>query len=129
VPVPPGSRITAAWLQFTTDDEASANLWIRGEKSPNAAPFTTAKRNITSRPKTRSKVAWNPPSWAVSGTSGPDQKAGELRGIVQEQIDQPGWAAGNALVFIITGHGRRTAASFDTGAPPRLHIEYETLGD
>jgi len=129
VPIPKGSKVTKAHLQFTTAEEAKADLWIRGEKSPNAASFTTAKRNITSRPKTRAKVAWNPPSWAVPGTEDAAQRAEGLALIIQEQIDQPAWVAGNALVFIITGHGRRTAGSFDTGDPPTLYVEYETLGD
>ena len=45
---------------------------------------------------------------------------------MQEQIGQPGWAPGNALAFLITGEGRRTAEAYDgvTWAAPLLHVEY-----
>ncbi|MBW2412523.1 MAG: hypothetical protein JRF72_22210, partial [Deltaproteobacteria bacterium] len=46
--------------------------------------------------------------------------------IVQEIVDRPGWASGNAMAFIIEGPGRRTAVAYDqdSAKAPLLHVEY-----
>ena len=131
VSVPPKARILRAYIQFTTADEARADLWIRAFASDDLPTFVEEKRNITSRPKTRAKVAWNPPSWSTSGVAEEAQRTTDLSSLVQEVVNRANWKPGGAMGFIITGHGRRTAASFDTDPAfaPRLHLEYETLGD
>jgi hypothetical protein len=46
--------------------------------------------------------------------------------VIQEIVDRPGWSAGNALVVIVTGSGKRVAESYN-GLPsgaPLLHVEY-----
>jgi len=47
--------------------------------------------------------------------------------VIQQVVDRPGWASGNAMAFIITGSGHRTADAFEGGAAnaPLLHIEYQ----
>ncbi len=50
----------------------------------------------------------------------------DLSPIVHEIVNREGWSSGNALAFVITGTGRRTADAYD-GDPalaPRLHITY-----
>ncbi|MBQ0740072.1 hypothetical protein J9332_37890, partial [Aquimarina celericrescens] len=57
------------------------------------------------------------------------QRTPELKDIVQEVINQPGWGISSALTFVITGKGRRTAESYD-GSPsqaPLLVIDYSTV--
>jgi hypothetical protein len=46
---------------------------------------------------------------------------------MQQVVSRPGWASGNAMAFIITGSGHRTADAFDGSAPnaPLLHFEYQ----
>ena len=41
-------------------------------------------------------------------------------------MSRTGWTSGNAMAFIITGTGTRTAEAFEGGAStaPMLHIEY-----
>ena len=131
VAIPAGSRITRAYIQFTTTDDVPAGLWIRGEKTVNAAPFTAAAKNVTSRRKTRAKVLWDAPSWTLGGEAGEAQRTKDLSTVVQEQIDQPGWQSGGPLVFIIAGRGHRPMATWDTDPAfaPKLYIEYEALGD
>lgn len=46
--------------------------------------------------------------------------------IVREIVARPGWSAGNALVVIITGTGKRTAEAFDGTFAPVLHVTYRT---
>ncbi len=55
-----------------------------------------------------------------------DPKTPDLTPIVQEIIGRSGWASGNAMAFIITGSGHRTAKSYNgaTGSAPLLHVEY-----
>lgn len=53
----------------------------------------------------------------------------DLSTIVQEIVDRPGWASGNAMAFIIESNGvlgRRTAVSYDqnSGFAPLLHVAY-----
>jgi hypothetical protein len=50
----------------------------------------------------------------------------DLAVLVQGLVDRGDWAAGNAIVFIITGSGVRTAESYDGEhlAAPILPVEY-----
>jgi hypothetical protein len=134
IPVPPKAHIVSAHIQFTTADETPATLLIRGQAIADAPTFTTALKNVTARRKTRAKVAWAPPSWAVAGTADADQRTSDLSSVVREIVHRAGWKAGNAMVFIITGRGARSAASYDTNPDdaalaPRLIIEYEPKVD
>ncbi|MGA1790807.1 MAG: PilC/PilY family type IV pilus protein [bacterium] len=61
---------------------------------------------------------------------GENPRTPDLKSIVQEIVDRSGWASGNAMVFIITGSGQRTAESYDgsSGKAPLLHIAYTYSG-
>ncbi|OQX73950.1 MAG: hypothetical protein B6D59_04060 [Campylobacteraceae bacterium 4484_4] len=128
LPIPKGSRILHAYIQFTVDETTSrsTNLKIFGEKSANAAPYTNEKNDITLRSKTSHKAGWSPASWNHKGASGERQKTPDLKGIVQEIVDQDGWESGHALAFIITGSGKRVAVSYEGNhqKAPLLQIEY-----
>jgi Bacterial Ig domain len=126
VDVPQGATLTRAYVQFQVDEKGTtaASLTVRGESSDNAAGFATAAFGISSRPRTTASVGWTPPAWSVIGAAGPDQRPPDLSSVLQEIVNRPGWSAGNALVLLVTGSGRRTAESFEGGAPPILHLEY-----
>ena len=64
------------------------------------------------------------PAWQTLEAAGPEQLTPNLAQVLQEVVDRPGWASGNALTVIITGIGRRTAESFEGGAPPILRVDY-----
>jgi hypothetical protein len=54
-----------------------------------------------------------------------------LSAVVQEIVDRVGWAEGNAMAFVITGTGERTAESFNgdsSGAPVLTVIYAESIG-
>jgi hypothetical protein len=126
--IPKGAVITKAYLQFTAGGTSSnaATLSIQGEAKPNAAPFSAKKRNVSSRTRTINSVAWSPAAWLQLKANGPDQRTPNLAPIVQEIVNQQGWAAGNSLVMIITGTGKRVAEAYeaDHAGAPLLHIEY-----
>ena len=127
IPIPVGYVVTAAWVQFRSDETSSgdASLVLQGEASTNAAPFTTAAGSLSSRPRTAQSVAWSPPTWDSVNEVGPDQRTPDLSALIQAVVDRPGWASGNALALIVTGSGRRTADPVEGGFPPVLHLEFE----
>jgi myo-inositol-hexaphosphate 3-phosphohydrolase len=133
IEIPPGAEILAAHVQFQVEDRTSGvtDLTIAGEAVADAAVFQASAGNVTSRERTAATVVWLPPPWATIGAAGPDQRTPDLAAIVQEIVDRPGWASGNALALIVTGTGSRIAESFD-GAPgdaPLLHVRYTTGDD
>lgn len=131
VKIPQGAVITNAYIQFKADESSSrtVNLTINGEASANASMFTTTPRNLSRRPRTSNSVAWSPPAWSRRGDMGAAQQTPNLKPIVQEIVNQPGWVSGNSLVIIITGKSnKRVAKSFegDPSSAPLLHVEYST---
>jgi hypothetical protein len=66
----------------------------------------------------------------VVGEAGVDQRTEDVSTIIQEIVNRPGWASGNAVVLIITGNGTRWAESYngDAAGAPMLHLEVEPGG-
>lgn len=132
VAVPPGSSITDAWVQFQVNetDSGSTSLVVRGEASDDAATFTTSGYDISSRPVTTAFASWSPPAWTVVDERGPDQRTPSIAGVIQEIVDRPGWADGNAIVIIVSGSGTRTADAYeaDPAGAATLHLEYTPGG-
>lgn len=128
VGVPADATIATASVQFRVDEVSTGDtsLTIRGQAADDPGTFTTAKWNISSRPRAAAAVEWIPTPWTTVRQVGPAQRTPDLAPVIQEIVDRPGWASGNALVLIVTGTGRRTADSFDGGWAPVLHIEYST---
>ena len=126
--IPYGAVIQNAWIQFTADAVSSdtASLTIRTEAVDNAGTFTTATDNISLRAKTSAAVNWVPGAWNQDDESGPVQRTPNLAPVIQNVVNRPGWSAGNAMAFIITGSGSRIAKSYerDVYGAPYLHIEY-----
>ncbi|MGA1796336.1 MAG: PilC/PilY family type IV pilus protein [bacterium] len=125
--VPRGAWITTAYISFEaagTNSEAT-NLTIAAESTDDAGTFSNTSGDITRRSTTSASISWNNvPAWSSVGErhSTPD-----LSAIVREITGRPGWEAGNDMVFIISGSGKRVAASRDNaqGKAPLLHIEYD----
>lgn len=130
VPVPAGSTITSATIQFTSDEVHTrpTSLTIAAEAADSAPTFARTPKNISNRPRTKGSAQWTPAPWTTEGAAGPDQRTPDLSSIVQEIISRPGWVEGNAMTFIITGSGRRNSESRnkDKGTPAQLTIQYTT---
>ncbi len=125
--IPVGSIITAAWLQFETDEKksAAASLTIRGIAADNTPAFVNkGPYNISSRPRTTAAVSWSPQAWTVVQERGANQRTPDLAAVLTEIVTRPGWASGNAMGFVITGTGVRTAESFNGTRAPALHVEF-----
>lgn len=128
--IPAGATITKAYIQFTTDEahSGSSGLTIRGEDTGNAASFTTASYNVSYRTMTSASVAWSATDWTTVGTAGSSQRTPELKSIVQEIVNRGDYNPLGAMVFVITGNGRRTAEAYEGSSSNAalLHVEYTT---
>ena len=129
VAIPQGAMITAAYLEFETDETGSSltTVTIAAEATDNAAAFTSTNFNLTGRAVTLASVGWNIPAW---GTINQKHQSPDLSTVVQEVVDRGGWSTNSNLAFIITGSGTRTAEAYDgePAAAPLLHVEYTTGG-
>jgi PKD repeat protein len=130
VDIPPGATIIKSYLQFQADETSAEEtlLKIAGENSDNASPFNNFSWDISSRERTMAEVWWSPEPWTIVGEAGVNQRTPEISSIISEIVNLPGWSAGNALAFIITGTGYRVAESYDgnQNGAPLMHVEYLT---
>jgi acid phosphatase type 7 len=128
--LPKGAAITNAYLQFKASGVSSdvTSLTIQAQASDNAITFGSTSFGISTRSKLPASVSWSPVAWSVNAEAGLNQRSPDLTALVKAIVDQPGWASGNALAFIITGSGKRVAFSFDgdPASAPLLHVEYTT---
>jgi len=129
VGIPQGASITGAYIQFTVDEATTepTQLSIAGQASNNAAKFSGALFDISSRPRTAANVGWIPQPWITVGEAGEAQRTPDLAPVIQEIVNRSGWSSGNALAIIVNGSGRRVAESYngDPAAAPLLHVEFE----
>ena len=125
VAVPKGATITAASVRFRVDESSAdaTSLTIRGHDADDAAAFGMDDGDLSSRPVTAAQVPWTPGSWLTPGL---DQETPDLAPVIQELVDRAGWSAGNSVVLLLTGTGRRVAESYEGSAAGAavLHVEY-----
>jgi len=134
VGVPDGAIIVSAWVQFTADNEylsgEPVNLAIWGRLEPNPDPFAGNKA-VSSAPKTSVHAKWTDlPEW-TSGGRGPDQQTSDISAVIEELVNQQGWAAGNALALIIGDDPDNPSKSIrsvvSSVSAILLHVEYTSL--
>jgi len=129
VKVPKGALITRAYVQFRADEthNGATTLTLKAQNADNPGTFTTNDK-ISTRPLTTDSVRWaDIPAW-VTGDAGDAQRTPDLAKLVQTVVNRGGWASGNAMVFVVSGTGKRVADSFDDTEAARkaaeLVIEY-----
>jgi hypothetical protein len=126
IAIPARATIVEAYIEFAADekDRAATSLIFRGEATDTAAPFADPNGDISRRSLTTASVAWpDVPAWTITHEQ---HQTPNLSPIVQEIVDRDGWSSGNALAFIISGTGKRTAEAYegDPARAPRLVITY-----
>lgn len=104
--IPQGTKIESANIQFTTSEDVNVPspviMYMYGEAVDNSATFTEDLFNLTTRPKTTTRVDWGDiPEWQVRFVSGPDQKTADIAAIIEEIVSRPNWVAGNSITIII----------------------------
>ena len=127
--IPPGSTIVKAYidLQEFAGTAGASDLRILGIKELNTATFST-QADADGRPVTTAFVDWTPGTWAAGLWYGGSNDKQDITAIIQEIIDQSGWASGNALAIKIINTAQavaRRVRSQEGGNSPHLHIEYE----
>lgn len=112
VNVPKGAKIDSAFIEiWAHEDEGDlAKITIFAEASNN--PVTYDDSNLISlRPRTAASVIWNcSEAWKIWEK----YRTPELKTLVQEVVNRPGWAPGNAMAFFLTGQDQ--GASNDDNA-------------
>ena len=126
IQIPQGYNITAAYIEFSADETNNVNpcdLTISGQAIDDAPYFSSTYYNISNRTKTSASVAWSPEEWTTVHAT---YQTTEIKSIVQEIVNRAGWTAGNDMVFIIEGTGRRVAESYDgySSKAPLLHVTF-----
>ncbi len=97
--IPKNSEILSANLTFKANGnraEVQVNTRIVGLNSDNASVFSTANDLLT-RPKTTANVTWDN---VVAWTAGTSYGSPEIKSIVQEIIDRPGWVIGSNIGIV-----------------------------
>lgn len=131
VDIPPQAVIKKAIIQFTSDEKtvAGCTLQIQGEDADSSIVFNSTGKDISGRSRTRSAVGWRAARWIRPGQANGVEQTPDIKTIVQEIINRPGWQQGNSLSFIVTGLGigQRTAVSYETSPlkAARLIVDYE----
>jgi len=145
VGVPVAATINSAWMSIfivgTTTDEPQHQL--RGQLVADAAEFTTGSNNIDARSRTTATVNWEDTDlgsgadeeWQWGAPNGSPTSGADIKTIIQEIVDQGGWAQNNAMVLIFEQHtldsARDLAPNFydaSTSLAAKLHIEYTSSG-
>jgi len=132
VEVPNGANVIDAYVEFTVEDvepDQPVNLIIDGELVPDAPAFANVMYSVRDRTRTTAKVEWQPEHYP---TLGEKHQTSDISTVIQEIINQEGWASGNALVIIISDNpdnpskGIREVESGSGALAPLLHIEYSS---
>jgi len=129
--IPRHVTVTRCYVQFVAKDVQSevTNLVIQAQADDNAATFDNITGNVSDRPRTAAAASWSPPAWTRVGDAGDAERTPDLSALVTEVVARPGWGSGNALVFIFTGTGHRTAWACEgkAASPALLHMEYTSV--
>lgn len=120
--VPQGATIIAAYLQCEaySDGADATQMTIYGDASDDAGIFDegTIPYGVSSRTQTTANKVWDIPAW-VTGERGDAQKTPDLRTIIQEIVNRPGWVSGNAMCFMMYPTGPSVGRTLDDGVSGR----------
>jgi hypothetical protein len=140
VNVPPGATIEHAYIDLCSDAYHGGHSYLRiyGIKEANTNTFST-RADVDDRTVTDAYAEWTMnglyrnQTWLPGTWYGWTNDPHDIKGVIQEIVDQDGWQANNALAIRIvnTVHesNARTAYSWDYGdhsLAPKLHIEYSS---
>lgn len=116
------------WGYTCTNTQTSGNpsIDIYGELAGNSAQFGNSTNELSSRSKTSTSVSWSLPDFTTNEQwfDSPD-----ISGVIQQVVNQSGWASGNAMSFILNDDNQaRTIESWDgeAGEAAKLTVFYES---
>ncbi len=135
--IPQGATITDAYIQFSVDEPDKSfdpfDVDIYAEDTADSAAFENVDGVVSSKytNKTTASVQWTGiPMWATEHEADSAQQTPNLAVLVQEIVNKGGWNEGNAISFLFSGSGNRTAESFEGAGDnidqiPTLYISYK----
>lgn len=139
IPIPQGATILKAELRLYFRNYTGYNLNARleGEDADDTVAFTD-EVNYNARPRTTAKVDWDrnisdPPSWLLPPKWILDDLP-DIKSIIQEIVNRPGWESGKSMVIFAMNKGERNTIAFEAydyhpGVyAPKLYIEYAVPG-
>ncbi|MEZ4448850.1 MAG: hypothetical protein R3B09_05155 [Nannocystaceae bacterium] len=96
--LPQGATIVAAEFQVYIDgaDTASPRAEIYGQRDPNPPVFSEELGDIAVRERTKASVLWTGDELGEGWAKSPS-----LVSVIQELVDQEGWAPGQHVVLIL----------------------------
>ena len=131
VQIPAGATISKAYIQFVakTDSDAAIDLQIYGVDSAQVDSIKAISFGVSGKARTTAMVDWAPAPWLAEFDVLEAQQTPDLSAIVTEIIAKDGWAAGNNMMFVLTGtvneDANRNAYSFDMDEEgPVFHVWY-----
>ncbi len=127
VTIPQGATITSATLDVVVNNSINdiPDIDIYCQAADNAAAFSTTPYDISSRALTTAKGQW---IVASPGTGSGAKTSPDFSAPLQELVNRPGWASGNAAVFLMYNRGSSDFRfqSYDTGTAATLNVTYTT---
>lgn len=111
IPLPPGQPIHSATLTVTANGTwpgEGVNSKIRGELAPDPSHFTDLT-DFNARPRTVSETPWDNIEHFLANE---EYTSPDFSEVIQEIIDQPGWAPGNPLVIFWDDFDNRTVGGY-----------------
>ena len=144
--IPQGAAISDAYVQFTAKGVKRPgecfDAVIAVEDADDSAPLNAdsaaaplAPYDLSSRRTADASVRWTLAAedaglWTSANKTGEAQQTPDLSALVQEIVDRPGWASGNAMTFLFRGTGNRTAVSYDKNPSqaPVLFVTFAYAG-
>ena len=122
--IPPGATIQSAYLRIVayTDYATPTNSTVFGFDEDDASVPAT-ENDYTARPKATAQVTYEMPIFTASGMV---FNSGDIKTVIQEIIDRPGWLAGNALMLGFTCVAQRRVSAYPhlTNDSVQLHVSY-----
>lgn len=110
VTVPKGATVTQAILSFGIGNvtEAEPDHTFYGDDADNSGQFTTGANDISGRTRTTANVTWSEANlhYTTAGTPPTPmlyRSMPDIKTIIQEIVDRPGWVSGNALSIVFQG--------------------------
>lgn len=129
ITIPQGAIIVSAKITVqaqATKSTTTVNVLIKGNAAGDAVAPTTAGEH-SSKVRTTASVAWSP----VAQTAGSNYDSPDFTSVLQEIINQPDWASGNALMLLIDENGssnnaerREDTYNGDSANATLLTVEY-----
>lgn len=107
--VPPRAVINHAFIEVTAAEDVykATNLRIYAEDVDNSASFESPPL-VPGRPRTTAAVSWHLSS-STGWLTGHKYVSPELRDVIQEVVDRPGWRDRNALSLLLIADPGDTA--------------------